>query len=43
MAARKPHAVPTGYAEALRTLAMCEAAAVSAREGRPVTVAEVVA
>jgi predicted dehydrogenase len=41
VAARKPDAVPTGYAEALRTLAVCEAAAVSAREGRPVTVAEV--
>jgi predicted dehydrogenase len=39
--ARKPDAVPTGYAEALRTLAVCHAAAVSAHEGRPVTVAEV--
>jgi predicted dehydrogenase len=39
--ARKPEAVPAGYAEALRTLAVCEAAAMSAREGRPVTVAEV--
>ncbi|HKI35578.1 MAG TPA: Gfo/Idh/MocA family oxidoreductase [Gemmataceae bacterium] len=41
VAARKPAAVPTGYAESLRTLAVCHAAAVSAREGRPVTVAEV--
>lgn len=41
VAARDPGAVPTGYAEALRTLAVCHAAAVSAREGRPVTVAEV--
>ncbi len=41
VAAGKPAAVPTGYAEALRTLAVCHAAAVSAREGRPVTVAEV--
>jgi predicted dehydrogenase len=37
----KPEALPTRYAEALRTLAVCEAAAVSAREGRAVTVAEV--
>jgi myo-inositol 2-dehydrogenase/D-chiro-inositol 1-dehydrogenase len=41
VAARKSGAVPTGYAEALRTLAVCHAAAVSAREGRPVAVAEV--
>ena len=41
VAARKLDAVPTGYAEALRTMAVCQAAAVSAREGRPVTVAEV--
>ncbi len=41
VAARKPAALPTGYAEALRTLAVCHAAALSAREGRPVTLAEV--
>jgi hypothetical protein len=29
------------YADALHTLAVCQAAAVSAREGRPVEVAEV--
>jgi myo-inositol 2-dehydrogenase / D-chiro-inositol 1-dehydrogenase len=34
-------AVPTGYAETLRTLAVCHAAAVSAREGRAVEVAEI--
>jgi len=38
---RQPGAVPTGYGEAVRTLAVCHAAAVSAREGRPVSVAEV--
>jgi predicted dehydrogenase len=32
-----PSAVPTGYADALATLAVCEAAAVSLREGRAVT------
>jgi myo-inositol 2-dehydrogenase / D-chiro-inositol 1-dehydrogenase len=37
----KPGAIPTGYAEALRTLAVCHAASVSAREGREVMVAEV--
>lgn len=41
VAARKPEALPTRYGEALRTLAVCHAAAVSAREGRPVPVAEV--
>jgi predicted dehydrogenase len=41
VAAVKPGAVPTGYGEALRTLAVCHAAAVSAREGRAVTLAEV--
>ena len=41
VAARKPDALPTAYGEALRTLAVCRAAAVSASEGRPVTVAEV--
>jgi myo-inositol 2-dehydrogenase/D-chiro-inositol 1-dehydrogenase len=40
-AVRKPELVPTGYGEALRTLAVCHAAAVSARDGRAVTVAEV--
>jgi predicted dehydrogenase len=39
--ARKPDAVPTVYAEALRTLAVCHASAVSAREGRPVAVSEI--
>jgi predicted dehydrogenase len=34
-----PAAVPSGYAEALRTLAVCHAAALSAREGRPVDLA----
>jgi myo-inositol 2-dehydrogenase/D-chiro-inositol 1-dehydrogenase len=41
VAAQKPDALPTGYAEALRTLAVCHAAALSAREGRPVAVTEV--
>jgi hypothetical protein len=41
VAAGKPSALATGYGEALRTLSVCHAAAVSAREGRPVTVAEV--
>jgi predicted dehydrogenase len=41
VAARKPAVLPTAYAEALRTLAVCHAAALSAREGRPVTLAEV--
>ncbi|HEX5268988.1 MAG TPA: Gfo/Idh/MocA family oxidoreductase [Gemmataceae bacterium] len=40
-AARKPGALPAAYAEALRTLAVCHAAALSAGEGRPVTLAEV--
>ena len=40
VATRQPGAVPTGYAEALRTLAVCHAAALSAREGRAVSVAE---
>jgi hypothetical protein len=40
-AVRKPATLPTGYAETLRTLAVCHAAALSAREGRPVTLAEV--
>jgi predicted dehydrogenase len=34
-------ALPTGYAEALRTLAVCQAATLSAREGRAVAVEEV--
>jgi predicted dehydrogenase len=34
-------ALPTSYAEALRTLAVCQAATLSAREGRAVTVEEV--
>jgi myo-inositol 2-dehydrogenase/D-chiro-inositol 1-dehydrogenase len=37
----KPDAIPTGYVEALRTLAVCHAASVSAREGRAVAVSEV--
>jgi predicted dehydrogenase len=41
VAAGNPAAVAVGYAEALRTLAVCHAAAVSAREDRAVTVAEV--
>jgi myo-inositol 2-dehydrogenase / D-chiro-inositol 1-dehydrogenase len=41
VAVRKPAALPTSYAEALRTLAVCHAAALSAREGRPVTLAEI--
>lgn len=36
-----PAAVPASYAEALRTLSVCHAAEVSAREGRPVPVTEV--
>ncbi len=39
VAARKPDGVPTGYAEAIRTLAVCHAAALSAREARPVALA----
>jgi len=41
VAARKPEGVPTGYGEALRTLAVCQAAVMSAREGRPIPIAEV--
>jgi predicted dehydrogenase len=36
VAAGDPAKVPTGYADALMTLSVCHAAAVSAREGRPV-------
>ena len=36
VAAGDPAKVPTGYADALTTLRVCHAAAVSAREGRPV-------
>ncbi len=39
--AEEPPPVRVDYADALRTLAVCHAAALSAREGRPVTVAEV--
>jgi predicted dehydrogenase len=39
--AGKPGPVFVDYADALRTLAVCHAAAVSAREGRPVELAEV--
>ncbi len=38
---RQPGAVPTATAASLRTLAVCHAAALSAREGRAVSVAEV--
>jgi predicted dehydrogenase len=38
--AKRPEAVAAGYADALRTLAVCHAAALSAREGRPVAVDE---
>jgi predicted dehydrogenase len=41
VAAGNPGAVAVGYTEALRTLAVCHAADVSAREGRPVSVAEI--
>jgi predicted dehydrogenase len=41
VAAKNPAAVASGYADALRTLAVCHAAVVSAREARPVTVAEI--
>jgi predicted dehydrogenase len=40
VAANNPQAVASSYAEALRTLAVCHAAAVSAKEGRAVDVAE---
>jgi predicted dehydrogenase len=36
-----PAAVEAGYADALQTLLVCQAAAVSAREGRPVRLAEI--
>jgi hypothetical protein len=41
VASGTPAAVAVGYAEALRTLAVCHAAAVSACEGRPVSMVEV--
>jgi predicted dehydrogenase len=41
LAARDPLRLPTRYAEALQTLAVCQAAAVSAREGRPVSLFDV--
>jgi predicted dehydrogenase len=41
VAARDPSAVAESYGEALRTLAVCHAAEVSVREGRPVALAEV--
>jgi predicted dehydrogenase len=41
LALGKPESLPSGYAEALRTLAVCHAASVSAREGRAVAVSEV--
>jgi predicted dehydrogenase len=40
VAAGDPAAVLVDYAEALRTLAVCQAATLSAHEGRPVAVAE---
>jgi predicted dehydrogenase len=39
--AGNPSAILTGYEEALRTMAVCHAALVSARESRPVTLAEI--
>jgi myo-inositol 2-dehydrogenase/D-chiro-inositol 1-dehydrogenase len=41
VAAGKPGALPAGYGEALRTLAVCHAAALSATEGRPIALTEV--
>ncbi len=41
VAAGKPDGLATGYGDALRTLAVCQAAAVSAREGRAVSLEEV--
>jgi predicted dehydrogenase len=41
LAGEKPGGVLVDYADALRTLAVCRAAEVSARGGRPVSVAEV--
>jgi predicted dehydrogenase len=41
IAGGKPTAVASGYADALRTLAVCQAAQLSAREGRAVALAEV--
>jgi predicted dehydrogenase len=41
VAAGDPEKVKPDYAEALRTMAVCEAASVSAREGRPVAIEEV--
>src|SRR5262249_44284400 len=38
VAANNPQAVASNYAETLRTLAVCHAAAVSAKEGRAVDV-----
>ena len=38
--ARDPAKVQTEYAEAMRSLLVCQAAQVSAKEGRPVTLAE---
>ena len=39
VAGGEPSAVATGYADALQTLSVCHAAALSAREGRPVELA----
>jgi predicted dehydrogenase len=39
--ARDPQAVAAGYSDSLRSLAICHAAKISSREGRPVTIAEV--
>ena len=39
VASGEPSAVATGYADALQTLSVCHAAALSAREGRPVELA----
>jgi myo-inositol 2-dehydrogenase / D-chiro-inositol 1-dehydrogenase len=41
VATGEPTAVPTGFADALATLAVCEAAAASLREGRAVEVSEI--
>jgi predicted dehydrogenase len=40
VASRHPAAIASNYADALRTLTVCHAAVVSAREGRSVTVAD---
>src|SRR2546421_529287 len=41
VATGSPARVPVSYGEALKTLAVCHAAAVSAREGRPVAIEEI--